>query len=129
PRGSGTVLFVDDEPALVELGRHMLAHLGYTPEPRTSPLEALAAFRANPDKFVAVVTDMTMPHMNGMTLAKEILKLRPLTPVILCTGFSDKTNEEKATAAGIQAFLHKPLTLNDLAQALQKITRNEKNTG
>ncbi len=125
PRGSGTVLFVDDEPALVELGRHMLAHLGYTPEPRTSPLEALAAFRANPEKFTAVVTDMTMPHMNGMSLAKEILQIRPHTPIVLCTGFSDKTNEEKARGCGIQAFLYKPLTMNDLAQALRKITRSE----
>jgi len=119
PRGSGIVLFVDDEPALVDMGAHMLAHLGYTPEPRTSPLEALAAFRANPEKFAAVVTDMTMPHMNGMSLARKILETRPDTPIVLCTGFSDKANEETAAAAGIRAFLHKPLTLADLAGALK----------
>ncbi len=101
----------------------MLKHLGYTPEPRTSPLEALAAFRANPEKFTAVVTDMTMPHMNGMSLAKEILQIRPHTPIVLCTGFSDKTNEEKARERGIQAFLYKPLTLADLAGALNPTLR------
>ncbi len=125
PRRSGVVLFVDDEPALVELGRHMLAHLGYSPEPRTSPLEALAAFQANPQKFTAVVTDMTMPHMNGMSLARKILELRPDTPIVLCTGFSDKTNEEKAAASGIRAFLHKPLTLADIGETLSRITRQK----
>jgi PAS domain S-box-containing protein len=121
PRGSGVVLFVDDEPVLVEIGSRMLAHLGYSPEPRTSPLEALAAFRANPEKFTAVVTDMTMPHMNGLSLSRRILEIRPDTPIVLCTGFSEKASEEKAAAAGVRVFLQKPLTLADLAGALKGI--------
>ncbi len=63
--------------------------------------------------------------MNGMSLARKILAIRPDTPIVLCTGFSDKTNEEKAAASGIRAFLHKPLTLADLGETLSRITRQK----
>ncbi|MEJ5360383.1 MAG: PAS domain S-box protein [Desulfobacterales bacterium] len=121
PHGEGVVLFVDDEPALAEMGSQMLARLGYTPETRTSPIEALEAFRSHPRRYRAVVTDLTMPQMNGMQLARRLLEIHPAIPVILCTGFSDQSGEEKARASGIRAFLYKPLTLAELAEALQRV--------
>ncbi len=120
-RGAGGVLFVDDEPALAEMGRQMLARLGYSPETRTSPIEALEAFRSHPLRYRAVVTDLTMPQMNGVQFAKRLLEIHPGIPVILCTGFSDQGVEEKARAAGVRAFLYKPLTLAELAEALQRV--------
>ena len=98
----------------------MLSHLGYEVDTRTSPIEALEAFRANPKKFDLVITDMTMPNMTGLTLAKKVNEISPGIPVILCTGFSDQANEHRAHALGIRAFLLKPILMRDLAEAVRK---------
>jgi two-component system cell cycle sensor histidine kinase/response regulator CckA len=84
-KGSERVLFVDDEPVLAEIGKEALSALGYEVTVRTSSIEALDAFRAQPHKFDLVITDMTMPNMTGVQLADEILKVRPDIPIILCT--------------------------------------------
>ena len=120
PTGTERILFVDDEPGLADLSREMLGHLGYEVDTRTSPIEALEAFRANPQKFDLVITDMTMPNMTGLTLAKKVNEISPGIPVILCTGFSDQANEQRAQALGIRAFLLKPLLMRDLAEAVRK---------
>jgi PAS domain S-box-containing protein len=120
PRGTEKILLVDDEAGLAELGKRMLGLLGYQVEARTSPVAALEVFRAGPDTFDAVITDMTMPHLTGWSLAREILAIRPEIPIILCTGFSDQANEEKARSAGIRAFLFKPLIMQELATAVRE---------
>ncbi|MBW2055818.1 MAG: response regulator, partial [Deltaproteobacteria bacterium] len=88
PTGSESILFVDDEESMVYNGQNRLERLGYQVETRMSPVEALESFRANPDQFDLVITDMTMPQMTGDQLVKEILKIRPDVPTILCTGFN-----------------------------------------
>jgi PAS domain S-box-containing protein len=94
--GNERILFVDDEKSMAEIGRRRLERLGYQVEAKTNPIEALELFRADPDQFDLVITDMTMPHITGDKLVKEILKIRPDMPTILCTGFSEKIDEEKA---------------------------------
>jgi len=121
PTGTEQVLFVDDEKVLVDIGEKMLKKLGYKVTGRTSPYEALEAFRANPDKFDLVITDMTMPRMSGENLAKEILKIRPDMPVIICTGFSNMITPENASSMGIKDFLMKPLTMYDLAKSIRSV--------
>ena len=121
PRGSETILVVDDEKALTDMAQLLLEHLGYRVETRTSPLEAIEAFRANPGKYHGVITDMTMPQMNGMNLSKKLLEIRADLPILLCTGFSDAANEEKARAVGIREFAFKPLALSDFAKTLRKM--------
>ena len=121
-------MLVDDEKALVDMTQQMLEHLGYRVETRTSPLEAIEAFRANPGKYHAVITDMTMPQMNGINLSKKLLEIRADLPILLCTGFSDQANEEKARAAGIREFAFKPLALIDLAKTLRKMMDEAKTT-
>ena len=95
--------------------------LGYRVETRTSPVEALEAVRMNPQKYDLVITDMTMPQMTGYNLAKRLMEIRPGLPVILCTGFSDQINDEKARSVGIVEFLLKPVLLHDLANTLRKV--------
>lgn len=99
----------------------MLDGLGYQVETRTSPIEALEAFRQNPQKFDLVITDLAMPHLSGLNLARKILEIRPGMPIILCTGFSEQTNEQAAIAIGIRAFLYKPLVMKDIAGAIRKV--------
>jgi len=120
PTGNEYVLFVDDEHALVEIGRQMLEHLGYRSVSKTSPIEALEAFQAEPDKFDLVITDQTMPIMTGEMLAKKLLSIRPDIPIVLCTGFSDLIAEGKARALGIREFVMKPILMSDFAKTVKK---------
>ena len=87
---------------------------------RTSSVEALELFRTDPDRFDLVITDMTMPKMTGDQLARELMKVRPNMPIILCTGFSPKISEEKAKEIGIKAFAMKPLVRRDMARTVRK---------
>jgi PAS domain S-box-containing protein len=119
--GRERILFVDDEPSLVEIGRDMLQHLGYEVVTFSSSIEALDAFRARPDRFDLVITDMTMPQMTGEHLAQALIETRPDLPVILCTGYTERITEEMASALGIKGFLLKPLSAHDLAKKIRDI--------
>ncbi|MBF0550146.1 MAG: response regulator [Deltaproteobacteria bacterium] len=121
PRGSETVLLVDDEPGLLDAGKKMLTRLGYKVVAKAGSLEALDAFIEQPNGFDLVVTDMAMPTMTGDKLAKELIRLRPDIPVILCTGFSEATSEEKAKEIGIKGFLMKPIDLTRLAKLIREV--------
>jgi PAS domain S-box-containing protein len=121
PTGHGRVLVVDDEKSIVDMVKEMLETLGYEAVPRYSSTDALEAFRARPESFGLVITDMTMPHMTGIDLAREILTIRPNTPIILCTGFSDTVDENNIKLLGIKELLMKPVSMHDLAVAARKI--------
>ena len=121
PSGTGHILLIDDEPVLVDLIKDIVENAGYSTTIRTSSLEALEAFRAQPEKFDLVVTDLTMPNMTGDKLAVELIKIRSDIPVILCTGFSNKLSKERITALGIKDILLKPVQRKKLLQALHKI--------
>ena len=99
----------------------MLERLGYQVETRTSSIEALAAFQDHPDKYDLVMTDMTMPNMTGEILAKQLMRVRPDIPVIICTGFSYQMDQEKALAMGIRAFVMKPYVMKDVAETIRKV--------
>jgi CheY-like chemotaxis protein len=121
PKGTESILFVDDEETLANLGKHMLERLGYTVTAETSPKEALATFEKKPEFFNLVITDMTMPKMTGAILAEELMKIRPDIPIILCTGYSDLINREKALSLHIKEFLMKPHSINNLATMIRKV--------
>ena len=121
PMGNERILFVDDELALVNLGKQMLNRLGYHVVTRTSPSEARALIKERPEQFDLVITDMTMPQMTGEELARELIELQPDIPIILCTGFSEKMSIEKAKSMGIRGFLLKPLTVRDLAETIRNV--------
>ena len=115
------MLFVDDEQAMIEMGRRILEHLGYEVVTSTSGIEALEAFRAQPDKFDLVITDMTMPKMTGDEFATELMRIRPEIPIILCTGFSERITKGKAKGMGIRKFIMKPLVTSELAEAVREM--------
>jgi CheY-like chemotaxis protein len=125
PQGQGRILVIDDEKMLIELHQEMLASLGYEAVAQTSSLEALKIFQAQPDKFDLVITDQTMPHMTGMQLSQEIIRIRPDIPIILCTGYSEKVSEEKIKGMGINELLMKPINLRHLAEAVRKVLDRE----
>ncbi len=121
PRGDETIILVDDEESVVEVEMAMLTRLGYNVQTFTAPLEALERFRADPDKYDLVITDMTMPKISGDALAREILALRADMPVILCTGFSDLIDEESAKSMGIRAYVTKPVIMRSFGQTVRDV--------
>jgi len=121
PTGKERMLFVDDEESIVKMGRQRLERLGYKVESTTSPIEALELFRSKPDQFDLVITDLTMPKMTGDKLVKEILNIRSEMPIILCTGFSEKVNGEKAKEIGAFGYIEKPVDKRDLAVAVRRV--------
>jgi CheY-like chemotaxis protein len=120
PRGSESILFVDDEPVLVDMGQQMLTRLGYKVICCDKSPEALKLFEEDPYGFDLVVSDTTMPNMTGDILLSRMLAVRPDIPVILCTGYSEQITQEKAARIGIAAFLMKPLSISDLAHTLRR---------
>jgi signal transduction histidine kinase len=120
PRGGRgeTILLVDDETVLVQLGEDMLAALGYEPVGFDDGAAALAAFRADPARFDLVLTDEVMPGMTGSQLAAAVHQIRPDLPIVLMTGHRASAGPRRLTAIGIRAVLHKPLLARDLVDCL-----------
>ena len=116
------VLFVDDELAAAEVMRVMMSHLGFNIITMNSPIEALAAFRKDPDAFDLVITDLTMPEMTGVELAKNLHELNPKLRMIMMTGYG-KTIDNPASLSryGLRKLLKKPVRLNKLAEAIREV--------
>jgi PAS domain S-box-containing protein len=121
PRGTERILLVDDEEAMVDMGRQMLTHLGYQVVAQNNSREALRLFSRDPHQFNLVITDQTMPHMTGTELSRAILAVRPDMPIILCTGFSEVIAAEEAKAQGIREFVLKPILTLELATTIRRI--------
>lgn len=119
PTGHEHILLVDDEQVLLDMGRQMLEHLGYSVVARTSSVDALALFTAHPDRFDLVITDMTMPDMTGDRLARELMRIRKDIPVVVCTGYSERILDEQAM--GIRAIVMKPVLMAKLARAIRGV--------
>jgi PAS domain S-box-containing protein len=120
-RGTESILFVDDEPMLVDISKKILESLGYRVTVCTKSKEALELFKNDPMAFDAILTDYTMPQMTGIELAQEIISIRPDIPVLLSTGDTETITQHKATVAGINALILKPLKIGDLAETLRRV--------
>jgi len=121
PSGVGQILLVDDEELIVRMGQKMLSRLGYTVVGATDAEEALETFRANPESFDLLMTDQTMPGLTGDALIREVRRIRPALPVVLCTGYSQVMDAEKAKEMGIDAFVMKPLEGDQVGQIVSQV--------
>jgi PAS domain S-box-containing protein len=121
PTGIEHLLLVDDELQIVHMQRQTLERLGYTVTFRTSSLDALELFKRDPQRFDAVITDMTMPHLTGDRLARQIKAIRPTLPVILSTGYSEKISANTPLPEGIDRLLMKPVGKADLARTVREL--------
>ena len=106
---------------LVEWGRATLEKLGYKVTATTDSREALKTFLSDPSRFDLVITDHAMPQMTGAQLTRELLAIRPDIPIILCTGYSDNITSDKAREIGIKEFLIKPVSKQELAEAVRGV--------
>jgi PAS domain S-box-containing protein len=119
--GSESVLLVDDERLLTDMGSQMLKHLGYRVTATNSSAQALEMFKHQPDDFDLVITDMTMPHLTGDSLARKLIALRSDIPIIICTGFNESLTPMKSESIGIKAFLMKPFEVQEMAATIRQV--------
>lgn len=119
--GTEHILLIDDELPLLQMGQLTLEKLGYRVSSFINGQEALDAFLENPEQYDLVLTDQTMPELTGAHLARNILRIRPDIPVILCTGYSAVMSEQKAQEMGISAYVHKPLGKREIATLLRRL--------
>ena len=119
PLGGGQVILaVDDEADVLHALEEMLAQLGYEPVGFNNSREALAAARANPRRFDAVVSDEVMPELIGTQLALELRKVNPTIPIVIASGYGGAGFEARALSAGVNRVLRKPYRMAEIAEAL-----------
>ncbi len=119
------ILFVDDEIVLIGLAKEIFSRYGYRISTFSDPTRALESFKTEPDHYDLLITDMAMPSMTGDKLAQEVLQVRPDFPVILCTGYSEKIDKEKAIEIGIKKYIQKPLIMSKLVQCVHQMLKEE----
>ncbi len=123
--GSERILIVDDEISIVNLTRRRVENLGYQATATTSSKKALQIFHKQPQLYDLVITDQTMPEMTGDILTQDLRKIRADIPIIVCSGYNEKMDSEKAASLGINTFLMKPVDKKDLAVAIRNTLGGE----
>jgi len=119
-KGSGTVLLVDDEEAVRQVGCAMLEALGFTPVSARDGVEALAVFQQTPG-IVLVILDLTMPRLDGAGCFRELRRLDPEVKVIMSSGFSEQEVTREYAGLGLAGFIHKPYTAAGLTGIIRKV--------
>lgn len=115
------ILFVDDEAAICQAMVRPLGRLGYQVSTFTSSREALAAFQASPEKFDLVITDQTMPQLNGSNLAREISTLREDIPIVICSGYHPEMTVESLGISNVREILTKPIAPRRLGELIREL--------
>jgi CheY-like chemotaxis protein len=118
------ILYIDDTEPLARLGKLFLERQGYRVTIRIDAMEGLKLFQQHPDIFGLVITDMTMPNLSGLDLARRIHEQSPKTPIVLCTGHGDIFQDAELKDAGIRSVISKPLTSIELSRAIHKVRAN-----
>jgi CheY-like chemotaxis protein len=125
-RGAGQrILYVDDEEPLVYLLTRILERLGYAVTGFIDAHSALDAFKADPDAFDVVVTDLSMPGLSGHDLAREVLKIRPALPVVMTSGYVRAADRELALQIGVRELVLKPDTAQALGEVLHRLLNEQ----
>ncbi len=120
PTGTERILLVDDEQSVIEMETAIFERLGYDVTPETDSLRALEIFRSRSGEFDLIITDYTMPNLTGTDLSKEIRRIQPDMPIILCTGFSEKVTEKGAMDLGVELAM-KPFGMKQIAELVRKV--------
>lgn len=121
----GSILVVDDEESITQFVAQVLTHLGYKVESCCSSKIAQQLFEHKNKEFDLVITDMGMPEMTGLELAKIIIKLKPDIPVIMCTGYSDKVSADNYSKKGFAGFIAKPFNAEQLVREVRRVMKRK----
>jgi two-component system cell cycle sensor histidine kinase/response regulator CckA len=119
--GAGTILVVDDDPAVLDIAGHLLRKLGFTALLAADGAEACALYREEGERIALVILDMTMPGLDGAATSEELRRIDPGVRILLSSGFSEETATARIPADGVAGFLQKPYTLTGLQAVLDRI--------
>ncbi len=120
-RVAGRILFVDDEEPLVLFSKTFFQQRGLAVEGHLQPTEALLAFRQRPHDFDLVITDLSMPTMSGIELAREVRQTRPDIPIVLISGNVRSSDAAAARQAGVNEIVEKPFTLSEFLPVVVRL--------
>ena len=118
-----TILLVEDEPAILEMGRTMLEFLGYSPLTAGGPMDALALMESQNQEIALLITDVIMPGMNGKELAQAICSMRPGTPCLFMSGYPAEVIASRGSIETGVEFIQKPFTLPDFSQKIHSLLK------
>ncbi|WP_136795716.1 PAS domain S-box protein [Desulfosediminicola ganghwensis] len=118
--GSGTVLLVDDEPVIIEVGKKILESIGYTVLTAQSGLDAIALYSQNKNDIQAVIMDMIMPNMSGGELFDRLKRIDPEARILLCSGYSIEGQAQEILDKGCKGFIQKPFSVSQLSTRLRE---------
>ncbi len=121
PKGSASLLFIDDEESITAIVQKNLKTLGYEVASFNDPKKALHHLAQHPSAFDLIVTDMSMPQLTGDECIARARQICPTLPAIICTGFSEQMNLEKALELGISGFVMKPFQTRELGLEIQRV--------
>jgi CheY-like chemotaxis protein len=120
-KGTGTILLIDDEKMILDVGCELLEELGYTVLSALSGQEALDIFQKNSDKIDLVIMDMIMPGMGGGETFDRLRNINSSIKVLLSSGYSVNGQAAKILRRGCDGFIQKPFNLNQLAEKIGEI--------
>jgi DNA-binding NtrC family response regulator len=107
-RGSGTILVIDDEEGVRLVAQSALERAGFTVLTAEEGRAGIAMFRERADEIRLVLLDLTMPHMTGEEVCRQLLELRPQARVLLSSGYFDQDGIELLSRPGVAGFIQKP---------------------
>ena len=120
-QSSGIVLLVDDEETIRALGKQMLERFGFTVQLAADGREAVNIFRQDPNRFVLVLLDLTMPHLDGEQTFREMRRIRPDVCVIISSGYNEQEVSQRFVGKGLAGFIQKPYQLSVLEGVLKSV--------
>jgi signal transduction histidine kinase/ActR/RegA family two-component response regulator len=124
-KGDEYILFVDDEPEIIFMGKKMLENLGYRVTIKSDSISALEEFKNYPMKYSLLVTDQNMPDIPGTVLASRMKEIYPGLKVIIITGYADNLSEEILARFGISEVILKPMRLDEFSKTIRRVLDNE----
>ena len=118
------ILFLDDEEFVAKSVSKRMHQLNYVLDAYTDSTAALEAFKTNPNNYDLLMTDLTMPGTDGISVAKQVRAISPGFPVILFTGYGDPSIHQLANEVGVSIILKKPVNSNSMSWAVREALRN-----
>lgn len=123
PLSGKRILFVDDEPSICQLVAELLRHEGYEVDVATSGEEALNILRQRTKYYHLLITDLTMPGLNGIDLSRQVYQMEPSLPVILCSGYGTEVAEQAKDVPNIVSCIQKPYRRQQLLTVIERSLR------
>ena len=120
-KGTGTILLIDDEHIIIDLGKELLSQMGYTVLVAKSGEASIELYEANKDEIDMVILDMIMPEMGGGEIYEKLRGIDPDVKVLLSSGYSLDGQATEILERGCNGFIQKPFNMRALSQKIREI--------